>query len=120
MPLDVRISRFATGTLVVLLAAACQTWKTDQRPVPEVVQEQSNGKVALTLNNVGWIVVIKPTVEGDNIVGTRSGRTALENSRTAFPVTAIRSVETRQFNLVRTVGLSIAIALASLLAFYEP
>lgn len=123
MPLDLRISRFAAGTVVVLLAGACQAWKFDQRPVPEVVQEQRNGKVALTMNNLSWIVVSKPSIEGDSIVGTRTGGTVFENSRTAFPVTGVRSVKTRQFSLRQTVGLGVVIALlplAYLLAFVEP
>ncbi len=122
MPLVLRISRFAAGTLVVLLTGACQAWKSDPRPVPEVVQEQRSGKVALTMNNVGWIVVSKPSIEGDSIVGTRTGGTVLDNTRTAVPVTAIRSVKTRQFSLRQTAGLGIAIALlpfAYFLAFVE-
>ena len=120
MLLVLRISRFAAGALVVLLAGACQAWTSDQRPVPEVVQDQRDGKVALTTNNVGWIVVSNPIIEGDSIVGTRNGGTVVENSRTAVPVTSVSSVKTRQFSLWRTVGVGIAVALASVLAFYEP
>ena len=115
-----RITRLAAGTLVVLLAGACQAWKSDQRPVPEVVQDQRDGKVALTMNNAVWIVVNKPSIEGDNIVGTRTGVTVGENSRTTVPITEVRSVKTRQFSFVRTLGVGVAIALASILAFYEP
>ena len=120
MPPVLRISRFAAGTLVVLLAGACQAWTPDQRPVPEVVQDQRNGKVALTMNNVGWIVVSEPSIEGDSIVGTRTGGTVVDNSRTAVPVSGVSSVKTRQFSLWRTVGVGVAFALASVLAFYEP
>jgi hypothetical protein len=120
MPLVLRIGRLAAGTLVVILAGACQAWKSDQRPVPEVVQEQRDGKVAVTMNDVGWIVVNKPSIEGDSIVGTRTGGTVGLNSPTAIPVTAVRSVKTRQFSLWRTVGAGVGIALASVLAFYEP
>jgi len=123
MPLVLRISRFAAGTVVVLLAGGCQAWKSDQRPVPEVVQEQRDGKVALTMNDVSWIVVSKPSIEGDSIVGTRTGETGFEHTRAAVPVTAVRSVKTRQFSVRQTVGLGVTIALlpfAYLLAFYEP
>src|SRR5688572_3573690 len=103
MPFVLRVSRIAAGAAVVLLAGACQAWKSDQRPVPEVVQEQRNGKVALTMNNVGWIVVSNPSLEGDTIVGNRTGGTVVQNSRTAVPVTAVSSVKTRQFSFGRTV-----------------
>jgi hypothetical protein len=123
MPLVLRISRFAAGAVLVILAAACQGWRFDQRPVPEVVEEQRNRKIALTTNNTNWIVVSKPNIEGDSIVGTRTDGTVVENSRTAFPVTAVRSVKTRQFSLRQTVALGVVIALlpfAYLLAFVEP
>ena len=115
-----RISRFAAGVVVVLLAGACQAWKSDQRPVPEVVQEHRDGKVALSTHNVGKIVVSNPTIEGESIVGTRSAASGVANSRTAIPVSEVRSVETRQFSVMRTVGLGIAIVLGAILAFYEP
>src|SRR5688572_3161857 len=120
MLLRSRISRIAAGTVLVILTGACQAWKSDQRPVPVVVQEQRDGKVALTTNDVGWIVVRNPSIEGDSIVGTRTGGTASEDRRTAVPITAVRGVETRQISLLRTVGLGIAIALGAVLAFYEP
>ncbi|HYN80168.1 MAG TPA: hypothetical protein VES88_01590 [Gemmatimonadaceae bacterium] len=120
MPLVLGVSRFAAGAVVILLAGACQAWQSDQRPVPEVVQEQRNGKIALTMNNVGWIVVRNPSLEGDSIVGTRTGGTVVQNSRTAVPVTAVSNVKTRQFSFGRTVGLGVAIALGALLAFFEP
>ena len=119
MPLVLRINRFAAGVLVVL-SSACHAWQSDQRPVPEVVQDQRDGKVAVTMNNVGWIVVKNPSIEGDSIVGTRTGVAAMENSRTAFPVNAVSSIKTRQFSLWRTLGAGVALALASVLAFYEP
>ena len=103
MPFVLRIGRFAGGAVVVVLAGACQGWRLDQRLVPEVVQEQRNGKVALTTNNGSWIVVSKPSIEGDSNVGTRTGGTVFENSRTAIPVTAVRSVKTREFSLRQTI-----------------
>jgi|SRR5687768_15204458 len=120
MPLVRHISRVAAGIVVVLLAAACQSWKSDQRPVPEVVQEQRDGKVALSTNNVGRIVVSNPTIEGDNVVGTRTHGTGVESSRTAIPVSEVRSVETRQLSVLRTIVLGVLIAVGAVLAFYEP
>lgn len=120
MPSALRSSQFAAGIVVVLLAGACQAWKSDQRPVPEVVQGQRDGKVALSTNNVGRIVVSNPTIEGDSIVGTRTGPTGVGNSRTTIPVTEVRSVETRQLSVVRTFVLGVLIALGAVLAFYEP
>jgi hypothetical protein len=122
MPLVRRLSRFAAGSFVVLLAGACQAWKSDQRPIPEVVQEHRSGRVAVTTNDVNWIVVGNPSIEGDSIVGTRTGGTE-ENRRTAIPVTAIRGVKTRQFGVGQTIGLAVAIALLPFvywLAFVEP
>ena len=120
MPSVLRISRFAAGIVVVLLAGACQAWTSDQRPVPEVVQEHRDGKVALSTNNVGKIVVSNPTIEGDSIVGTRTGVTGVGTSRTAIPVSDVRSVETRQLSVVRSFVLAVLIAAGAVLAFYEP
>ena len=115
-----RTTTFAAAVIVVLLAGACQAWTSDQRPVPEVVQEHRDGKVALSTNNVGKIVVSNPTIEGDSIVGTRTGVTGVGSSRTAIPVSEVRSVETRQLSVVRTLVLGVLIALGAVLAFYEP
>jgi hypothetical protein len=123
MPVVPRIGRFAAGAVVILFAGACQAWKFDQRPVPEVVQDHRNGKVALTTNNTNWIVMSTPSIEGDSIVGTRTGGAVWENSRAAIPVNAVRSVKTRQFSLRHTLGLAVVIALlplAYILAFVEP
>jgi len=123
MPFILRPSRFATGIVVVLLAGACQAWKSDQRPLPEVVQEQRDGKVALSTNSVGRIVVSNPTIEGDSIVGTRTGVTGVTGvgtSRTAISVSEVRAVETRQWSVLRTIVLGVLMAAGGVLAFYEP
>src|SRR5688572_31783564 len=116
MPFVLRPSRFATGIVVVLLAGACQAWKSDQRPLPEVVQEQRDGKVALSTNNVGRIVVSNPTIEGDSIVGVRTAVTGAASSRTAIPISEVRSVETRQLSVLRTLVLGVLIAAGAVLA----
>src|SRR5687768_6156922 len=120
MPHVRRISRFAAGIVVVLLAAACQAWQSDQRPVPEVVQEHRDGRVALSMNNAGRIVVSNPTIEGDSIVGVRTVVTGGASSRTAIPISEVRSVETRQLSVLRTLVLGVLIAAGAVLAFYEP
>ena len=109
------------GALSVL--SACQGWKTDNRPVPSVVQNQQDGKVAVRLNNLDWVILHNPTIENDSIFGMRTQETTFGASRTALPLERVRSIETRQFSLRRTVGLAVAVALLPLFylaAFVEP
>jgi len=106
-----------------LLVTACQGWRIEQRPVEAVVQDQQSGKVALTMNDLRWIVLSDPRVESDSIVGIRTSETTYGKSRTALPINGVRAVETRQFSLRKTVGLAVAFALLPLFylaAFVEP
>lgn len=101
----------------------CQGWRIEQRPVPEVIQEHQSRKVAVTMNDLRWIVLSDLRVESDSIVGMQSSGTTFGSRCTALPLSGVRSVETRQFSLRKTVGLGVAIALLPffyLAAFYEP
>jgi hypothetical protein len=108
-----RVAIVAAG----LLVSACQGWKIDQRPVPSVVQDEQGGKVAVTTNNLDWVVLHNPTLENDSIVGTRTSETIFGKRRTAVPLNGVRSIETRQFSLRRTIGLAVAIALSPVIAY---
>ena len=99
------------------LLIGCQGWKIDERPVPSVVQNEASGKVAVTMNNLDWVVLHNPAIEGDSIVGTRTRETIFGRDRTALPLNRVRSIETRHFSLRRTVGLAVAIALSPAIVY---
>ena len=99
------------------LLSGCQGWRIDERPVPSVVQNQGDGKVAVTMNNLDWVVLHNPAIESDSIVGTRTSETIFGRNRIALPLNRVRSIETRQFSLRRTVGLAVAIALSPAIVY---
>ena len=108
-------------TVAVVLAigmlSGCQGWRIDERPVPSVVQNSEGGKVAVTMNNLDWVVLHNPAIENDSIVGTRTRETIFGRDRTALPLNRVRSIETRQFSLRRTIGLAVAIALSPAIVY---
>jgi hypothetical protein len=100
-----------------LLMTGCQGWRFDERPIPSVVQDQQGGKVAVTMKNLDWVVLHNPTLENDSIIGMRTSETIVGSRRTSLPLGSVRSIETRQFSLRRTVGLAVAIAMSPVIAY---
>jgi len=99
------------------LLSGCQAWKIEPRPVPSVVQDQQNGKVALTMNDLSWVVLHNPMIENDSVIGMRTSGSTFGKTRSAFPIASVRAAETRQFSLRRTVGLVVAIALIPVVGY---
>ena len=112
-------SRVRQGAIVfaIGLLSGCQGWRIDERPVPAVVQDELGGKVAVTMNNLDWVVLHNPAIENDSIIGTRTRETIFGRDRTALPLDRVRAIETRQFSLRRTVGMAVAIALAPVIVY---
>jgi hypothetical protein len=115
-----RLSKWRNTAIIVgsgVVLSGCQAWKIEPRPVPSVVQDQQNGKVALTMNDLSWVVLHNPMIENDSVIGMRTSGSTFGKSRSAFPINSVRSAETRQFSLRRTVGLAVAIALIPVVAY---
>ena len=69
------------------------------------------------MNNLDWVVLHNPTLENDSIIGMGTREYIVGSRRTAVPLTSVRSIETRQFSLRRTVGLAVAIAMSPVIAY---
>lgn len=106
-----RFTRLAAFT-TLLASVACQTWKTETRPVPAVVQQHENDKVAVTMNDLRWVVLRRPTVQGDSVVGTRIAGNTYGRGRTALSLSGVRSVQTKRISVVRTLALGAFLVLA--------
>jgi len=97
-----------TVIALTLLSSACQAWKVENRPAEAVVRQNHSGNVAVTMNDLRWVVLKNPQLRSDSIVGTRiAGNTYGKERRTALSLRGVRSVETRRFSLVRTLGLGV-------------
>ena len=99
---------FAFAALTLLLSA-CQAWKVDHRPIETIVQADP-GQVAVTMNDLRWVVLRAPSIHGDSVVGTRIAGNTYGQRRTALALSGVRTVERRRFSLIRTIGLGVAVA----------
>jgi len=96
--------------IVAVSSTACQAWHVEKKPVEAVVRENTAGPVALTMNDMRWVVLERPRVQRDSVIGIRIGGNTFGKGRTALPVNGIRSVETRRFSILRTLYLGAAAA----------
>ena len=94
---------------LAFIASACQAWKVEKRPIETVVQTQS-GPIAVTMNDLRWVVLKDPVIANDSIVGTRIGGNTFGKGRTALSLRGVRAIEKRRFSFLRTLGLGVAAA----------
>jgi hypothetical protein len=85
-----------------LHAGACMSWKT--QPVsPDQVVAKNPDQVRVTLGNGSRIVVARPTIIGDSLIGTAPGsdpKPAMP--RRVIPLSDIRSVQVQRVNAGKT------------------
>ena len=86
--------------------SGCQAWKVDHRPIETIVQAEPT-TVAVTMNDLRWVVLRAPTIQGDSVLGTRNAGNTYGQRRTALALNGVRTVQTRKFSLIRTIGLGV-------------
>lgn len=105
-------SRVSAALVVALTAftGACQAWHVEKRPPEAVVRHNSSGPVAVTMNDLRWVVLQSPRVQSDSIIGVRTGGNTFGEGRTALSLGGVRAMETRRFSFLRTFYLGVAAA----------
>lgn len=114
------VRRIALGPLLAMssLVSACQSWHVEKRPVEAVITSHSDGPVAVTMNDLRWVVLDDPRVVRDSIIGIRTAGNTFGKGRTALSLSGVRTVETRRFSFLRTFYLAaFAAALPSIYRF---
>lgn len=84
--------------LVVILASACGTWRLAQGPAPQVLSEEQPYRVRLLVRPIGPMVVRRPAVAGDSLIGIleRVADERVEERRVALPLTDIVQIEVEE------------------------
>ena len=100
------LTRICAFAAVAFSLSACQAWKVDNRPIEAVVQAERE-PVAVTMKDLRWVVLKAPAIQGDSVVGTRVAGNTYGQRRTALAVSGVRTVQTRRFSLIRTIGLGV-------------
>jgi hypothetical protein len=85
-----------------LHAGACMSWKT--QPVsPDHIVAQDPDQVRVTLGNGSKVVVARPAIIGDSLIGAPTGANPKRSAqRLAIPLSDIQSVEVRRVNAGKT------------------
>ena len=94
---------------ILLSSTACQAWKVDNRPI-EALVESGKSPVAVTMNDQRWVALRNPAIVNDSLVGTRIAGNTYGTRRMSLAVSGVRTVQTRRFSLLRTLGLGVAAA----------
>jgi hypothetical protein len=85
-----------------LHVGACVGWKT-QRVSPDQVVAKNPAQVRVTLGNGNRIVLVRPTIIGDSLIGAPPGSDPKRVApRRVVPLADVRSVEVRRVNAGRT------------------
>ena len=102
-------ARASLALVIVLSSAACQSWKVENRPIETVVETGKN-PVAVTMNDQRWVALRNPAIHNDSLTGTRIAGNTYGTRRMSLAVSGVRTVQTRRFSLIRTLGLGVAAA----------
>jgi hypothetical protein len=96
------LGRITLLAVLGLHAGACMSWKA--QPVsPDQVVAKKPDQVRLTLANSSRIVIARPAIIGDSLIGTPPGAdTKRIAQRLAVPLSDIRSVEVQRVNGAKT------------------
>jgi hypothetical protein len=103
------LAKAAIALAVVISSSSCQAWKVDNRPI-EALVESGKSPVAVTMNDQRWVALRNPSIRDDSLVGTRIAGNTYGTRRMSLAVSGVRTVQTRRFSLIRTLGLGVAAA----------
>ena len=98
------LRRASLAFAIVASSAGCQSWKVENRPVGAVIESGKN-PVAVTMNDQRWVALRNPAIQNDSVVGTRIAGNTYGTRRMSLAVSGVRTVQTRRFSLIRTLGL---------------
>jgi hypothetical protein len=109
--------RVALLVVLALHAGACMSWKTQPVSPDHIVAQD---QVRLTLGNGSKVVVVRPAIIGDSVIGTLPGASSSRIAqRVAIPLSDIQSVEVQRVNggktalLVAGLGVTAMVVIAA-------
>jgi hypothetical protein len=91
--------RGATLLLILLSGTACQGWHTARVAPESLLATRGPTTLRITTTADSQIVVDKPAIRGDTLVGTAQGK---DSQEVRVPLKDIRTVATRGFSAGRT------------------
>jgi len=83
--------------LFVIQMAACSSWRVEQVPPAQLVTEKSPHEVRISRVGQAPLVVAKPTIVGDSLIGVAQGATH------GVPLADITTIATRQGSPLKSV-----------------
>jgi hypothetical protein len=90
--------------LFVIQMTACSSWRVEQVSPAQLVTEKSPQEVRISRVGQAPLVVAKPTIVGDSLIGVAQGATH------GVPLADIKTIATRQGSPLKSVLLGVAIA----------
>ena len=119
--MNARTRIFRCGTVgSVLLSTqvvACASWRTEQVSPAQVVAERHPQTVRVTRSDQSRIVLTKPTIVGDTLMGVQGATRLGEGQGFHIPLADIRLLETRRMDPGRTIALLVGVPAAAILTF---
>ena len=104
-----KVAKAQLAFAILVSSTACQAWKVDNRPV-EALVASGKSPIAVTMNDQRWVALRNPSIRDDSLVGTRIAGNTYGTRRMSLAVSGVRTVQTRRFSLLRTLGLGVAAA----------
>lgn len=97
-----------SAALLVLLAGACTSWRSQPGPAPEAIGRlNGSGTVRVTRRDMSVLVMRNPQVVGDSIVGV-AGDTP---TRAAVAIADVQRIDARRVSATKTGGLAVGTVL---------
>jgi len=102
-------------------AVACHHWVTTTASPTVLVRDTHPSKIRITTTDSERVTLNHPTMSGDSIHGSWSGRMplqfrdGLEGHRATIALTSVQKVEQRRFALGRTILMAVPVTYAALL-----
>src|SRR5689334_8819563 len=103
----VRRRRAGTLLLILLSGAACQAWHTEGVASEAILATHQPGRLRVTRVDGSRIVLKRPVLQGDTLVGI--GHRQSDQQAVRVALTDVRQVETRGFSSDRTAWLVVGV-----------
>ena len=105
--------RFRAGSLALLLLAAggaCNTWRVQQGPAPQVVAQRGEGRLRIVLKDQSVVELVGARVVGDSIVGIGGSPPRHLAGATAD----VQRIDAQRVDPVRTGALTVGVVVAAI------
>jgi hypothetical protein len=104
--------RLRAGSLALLLAfgGACNTWRVQPGPAPQVVAQRGEGRLRLVLKDQSVVELVGARVVGDSIVGIGGS----PPRHVAVATADVQRIDAQRVDPVRTGALTVGVVVAAI------